>query len=227
MKNQYAMTDAQVESLARDIASAQEVTSGGRTTYLRVLVTGVQATLGKVKRGRVLVAETQLSVLEDVASRYYAAVLRGVTSADVEALTGLEQAELTRRSIERNRRSTFARTAKSVLAGWIKAGGDMRSLDANEVTRDPLAAEVRKARGVSSVAYSLERHTKAIARLVTAEAAEDPGKARADIEAAIEALQNVLDDLSPSGNVPSHTITQVLKGRPAHTRQPAASGRVQ
>lgn len=224
MKSKYAMTDAQVEGLARDIAISNEHLSGGRTTYLRVLVTHIQATLGKVKRGKTVVAQTQLDVLADVSTRLYAAVLRGITTHDLEPSEGLEQSELTRRSIERNRRSTFARSAKSTLAAWVKTGGDMRSLDADTVTRDPLAAEVRGKRGVNSTAYAIERHRLAIVRLVEREALKDPGGARLDVESTIEALQNVLDAMSPSGNA-DPSITQVLKSRAAHTRQPAPAGR--
>lgn len=228
MKSKYAMTEAQVENLARDIAAAQDVTNGGRTTYLRVLVTHMQATLGHVKRGKALAAQAQLEVLDAVHGKFYPAVLRGITTHDLEPAAGLEQAELSRRALERNRRSTFARTAKSTLVAWIKAAGDMRSLDPDTVTRDPLAAQVREARGVTGVAYALDRRRSALLRLIEAEAAEDPDAARADIEATIEELQKVLDSLSPNGNTvaaPRQTITQVLRSRPVHTRQPAPAGR--
>jgi hypothetical protein len=229
MKSKYAMTEAQVENLAREIAASVDVTNGGRTTYLRVLVTHIQATLGNVKRGRVLGSETQLSVLDDTNKRFYAAVLRGIVTPDLEAVGGLEQAELTRRSLERNRRSTFARTQKSVLMHWIQTGGDMRSLDADTVTRDGLAAEVRSRRGVNGAAYTIERRRAALLRVLESEGLTDPDAARADIEATMEALQAALDALSPNGNRESTsvgpTITQVLKSRPAHTRQPAPRGR--
>lgn len=225
MKSKYALTDAQVESLARDIVVSSEVMAGGRTTYLRVLVTRVQATLGKVRRGPRAAAdtETQLNVLEDVSGACYAAVLRGITTAELEPTPGLEQAELTRRSIERNRRSTFARTSKSVLTSWVRAGGDMRTLDAESVTRDPLSAEVRAKRGVNGVAYTIDKHRSALLRLIAGEVERDPGGAREDIEQTMDALQAILDDLSPSGNTETGVITQVLRGRPAHTRQPTAA----
>jgi hypothetical protein len=234
MKSKYAMTEAQVENLARDIATAQDVTNGGRTTYLRVLVTHMQATLGKVKRGRPLAVQAQLEVLDTVSGRLYPAVLRGITTHDLEPAPGLDQVELTRRSIERNRRSTFARSAKSTLGNWIKAGGDMRTLDPDTVTRDPLAAQAREARGVNGAAYTIDRHRSALYRLIEKEAEADPDAARADIESTMDALQAILDSLSPNGNAakpaaptsrPGPTISQVLRSRPAHTRQPAPSGR--
>lgn len=229
MKSKYAMTEAQVENLARDIAAAQDVTLGGRTTYLRVLVTHMQATLGRVKRGKSLATQAQLEVLDTVHGRYYVAVLRGVTTHELEPSAGLEQPELTRRSVERNRRSTFARTAKSTLASWIKTGGDMRALDADTVTRDPLAAEVRAARGVNGITYAIERKREALLRAIASEVEDDPAGAREDIEATMDELQKVLDSLSPNGNaVPparGPTITQVLRSRPAHTRQPPPAGR--
>lgn len=226
VKSKYAMTESQVESLAREIVTSADLTNGGRTTYLRVLVTHIQAKLGAVKRGKTLSASTQLDVLTDVSTRLYAAVLRGITTPDLEAADGLDQVELTRRSIERNRRSTFARSAKSTLIAWVRMGGDVRALVADEVTRDPLAAEVRSKRGVNGVAYALDKHKNAIVRLIEAEAVKDPHAARLDAEAAIETLQALLDGMSPSGNVDhGPTMTQVLRARPAHTRQPAPAGR--
>lgn len=222
MKSKYALTDSQVESLARDIAASQDITLGGRTTYLRVLVTRIQATLGKVRRGNKLATQTQVDVLEDVSKIAYAAVLRGIATPTPE---GAEQAELTRLSLERNRRSTFARTAKSTLLKWVQAGGDLRSLDADTVTRDPLAAEVREKRGVNGTAYTIDKHRGALYRLIEAEAKDDPDAARADIESTIEALQVILDSLSPNGNAVGPTITQVLRSRPVHTRQPPPRGR--
>lgn len=228
MKSKYAMTEQQVENLARDIVAAQDVTLGGRTTYLRVLVTHMQATLGRVKRGKSLATQAQLDVLESVHGKYYGAVLRGIATPELEAAPGIEQAELSRRALERNRRSTFARTAKSTLSRWIKAGGDMRILDADTVTRDPLAAEVRAAAGVNGTAYTIERRRDALLRLIESEAKEDPDAARADVENVMDELQKILDGLSANGNHgdtrrdTGGSMTQVLRGRPVHTRMPSA-----
>lgn len=227
MKNRYSMTDIQVETFARDMVASVDAVNAGRTTYLRVLVNHCQATLGKVKRGKTLTGETQLSVLGDVADRLYAAVLRGITTPEIAPDEGLDKAEATRRSIERNKRSTFARSAKSVLASWINAGGDMRALDVETVTRDPLMAQVRETRGQSNDQYKMDRHAKALIRLVQREAKRDPTAARADLQAMIETLETALDDIT-NGNVEgAPTMTQVIQQRPAHARMPRPGTRVQ
>lgn len=227
MKSKYVMTELQIESLAHDVATAQGTVRAGGVTFLRVLVTECQAKLGRVKRGRTS-AETQINVLTDAYARYYAAVLRGVVTPDVAHVAGLEASEASRRALERNRRSTFARSSKSVLLSWIRAGGDMRTLDAETVTRDPLAAEARKARGGSETTHQIERHMSGIARLVMAEArGGDPDAARTEVERCLDELQRVLDELSANGNTePEPTITTVLRSKPAHTRIPAPTQRM-
>lgn len=226
MKNRYSMSVAQIENFARDMATAIDSVSNGRTTYLRVLVAGIQGTLGKVKRGRNLGADTQLDVLGDVSDRYYAAVLKGVTTPDIEHAEGLDKAESTRRSVERNRRSTFARSAKSVLSSWINTGGDIRNLDVDTVTRDPLLADIRERRGQSSTAYTMGRYAASIIRAATRAALQDPLAAREELQTLIQRLETVRDGLG-SNPVEASTITQVLASRPAHTRQPRSGSRLQ
>lgn len=226
MKSKYVMNDIQVENFARDMATAVDAVQSGRTTYLRVLVTACQAVLGKVRRGKLLAADTQLDVLNDQASHYYAAVLRGVTTPDVADAEGLDKAERTRRSIERNKRSTFARNSKSTLVAWVSAGGDLRTLSADEVTRDPLLAEVRAKRGQRAEGYAMQRAQRAIIREVRKLSKADLGAARADLEEIIEALSEELDALA-NGNRDTSTITQVIQGRPVHSRQPRPTSRLQ
>lgn len=224
MKNQYSMNEKQVEALAAEYGTASAETQRVGMTYLRVIVAACQAVLGKVKRGRVA-RDTQIQVLEDVTARYYAAVLRGITTPELAPDSALDQAEQTRRSRERNRRSTFARSSKSTLAAFVNTGGDIRALEVETVTRDPLLAAVRSARGVSVSTHRLERAQAAILRLVAAEAKNDPGGARADLEGTIEVLQNALDGMLPNGNGDRASITQVIAARPAHERMPAPRGR--
>lgn len=245
MKNRYVMTDIQIETFARDLVGAVDAVNNGRTTYLRVLVAGVQSTLGKVKRGKTLTGETQLSVLSDVSARAYAAVLKGITTPDIANEDGLDKAEATRRSIERNKRSTFARSAKSVLAGWISAGGDMRALDVDTVTRDPLMADTRATRGQSNEQYKMDRNLKAILRLVQHEAKRDGAAARADLQAMIEQLETALDDITngniegapvraPRNQLQGHgpvedvgSVTTHFNRVPLHQRMPRPHSRVQ
>lgn len=241
MKSKYVMNEAQVEALAAEYAAASSETARINGTYLRVLVVACQAILGKVKRGRPA-KDAQLEVLADVSGKFYPAILRGVTTPDIVHDASLPKEEATRRSRERNRRSTFARAAKSTLASWVGAGGDMRGLDGETVTRDPLLVQVREARGTSEAAHKLERYKAAILRLVVREAREDPDAARVALESTIEALQVELDSLSVNGNrapvekvvtAPSRrptshegrdplSMTGVIKSRPVHARMSSA-----
>lgn len=228
MKSKYIMSESQVESLATEYASASVETARVGMTYLRVLVAACQAIIGTSKRGR-HAAAAQAEVLDGVASKYYAAVLRGVTTADIVPDTTLPKPEQTRRSLERNRRSTFARSAKSTLAAYIGTGGDLRGLDVETLTRDPLLKLVRAARGTSDNAHRMERARNLILRVVAKEAKTDATAARADLEHTIEALQFALDGLSPNGNkvpveVSRETVEPTLravpemKGRLMHSR---------
>ena len=200
MKSKFAMSESQVEALAGEYATAAGTTARVGMTYLRVIVVACQAILGTKRRGRVP-HEAQLEVIADVTGKYYAAVLRGVTTPDVAPDDKLDKAEQTRRARERNRRSTFARSVKSTLSSYVNAGGDLRGLEADTVTRDPLLSYVREQRGTREAAHKLERYTAAIVRLATRGARDDPSAAAADLERAIEALQFALDGIMPSGNV--------------------------
>lgn len=234
-KSKYAMSESQVEALAGDYANASDAAGRLGMTYLRVLVSACQAILGTSpkRRTRIPIPE-QAQVVGDVAGKYYAAVLRGVTTPDIVPDDTLPQEEQSARSRERNRRSTFARSAKSTLLAYIRAGGDMRALEVESVARDALGAFVRKQRGQSETRFRIERHIAAVVRAATAEAKDKPTVAKADLEHAIEALQFALDGLVPNGNradigerVESRdpSITATMRRWPVHQRQPAPAGR--
>jgi hypothetical protein len=193
------MSEQQVEALASEYAAAAVETSRVGMTYLRVLVAGCQAIIGNKKRGR-HAADAQAQVLNDVSAKFYGAVLRGVTTPDIAHDDTLPKPEQTRRSLERNRRSTFARSSKSTLAAYISAGGDLRGLEVETVTRDPLLKMVRETRGQSDDAHRMERARNSIIRIASKLAKVDLGGARADLEHTIEALQFALDGLLPDGN---------------------------
>jgi hypothetical protein len=228
MKSKYAMSEGQVEALAAEYGTAASETSRVGMTYLRVLVAGCQAIIGASKRGR-FSPSAQTQALNEVSTGYYAAVLRGITTPELAPAEGLDKAEATRRSLERNRRSTFARSAKSTLVSYIGAGGDLRGLEVDTVTRDPLLIFVRETRGTTEAEHKLERYKAAIIRLITKEARGDPAAARADLEHTIEALQFALDALEGPADkrdkAPKDkgtmTMTGVMHSRPAHARMKA------
>src|SRR5258708_7685614 len=105
-KHHYVATEAQVEQLAKEQYTHSAEVGRANSTYLRVLIAGCQAELGG-KRGKAPSIESQLSVWEKVHRKYYAVVIRGVTTPDVEAADDLDSTEGERRQLERNRRSGF------------------------------------------------------------------------------------------------------------------------
>lgn len=138
-----------IAELARIGASGDAVTAKVGGTYLKVLVRGAQLIAGD---GAVAVNKVQ--------SLYYPHVLRGVTTADCADDKTMARDERSRRSLERNRRSNFARTAASTLRTWVSLGGDLRVLDAAVVTKQSLIgaistmrAGLRNAAGGVNVVY--------------------------------------------------------------------------
>lgn len=193
MKSTYVMTEAQVEALAAERTQSLTVVEGFDSTYLRVLITAVQAKLGP-KRGKRPDTNAQLDALESIAVPFYGAVLRGVITSDIALDASLDPAEATKRTRERNRRATFARTAKSTLVSWVTEGGDLRALSVATVTKSELRAAVTaaKAEHGTPAASRIERAQNAI---LSAVAKETPEVARERLESVIAALQEALDEL--------------------------------
>jgi hypothetical protein len=199
-------TEAQVESLALESYKAGTLIQRTDGIYLRVVVIACQARLGSVgTRRRPINPEAQMTVLEQVHDRYYAAVLRGVTTPDVANEGNLEAAERNRRTLERNRRSNFARQSRSVLGKYVEAGGDLRTLDPATVTKTALREATKP--GAVGESEPVTRAQDAIIRAITKQAKEDPSAARAELEKVMDALQAVLDSLDDE---PEHTSTTTI-----------------
>lgn len=188
----YVATEAQVETLAASHWNVAIQLEGSNSTYLRVVLVGAQAELGS-KRGRQPKSQAQLAVLEKVHERFYAAVLRGVTTDDIAKEDGLEPAESSRRALERNRRSTFARSSKTALANYARAGGDLRGLEPEEVTKASLRAAMAPPPPTDRTARQLANAQGAILRAVTRRARGDPDGARGMLEAVVTKLQAALE----------------------------------
>jgi hypothetical protein len=130
----FLFDDAAIAALARDYATGVGRADTIRGTYLRVLVAHAQQELTTT---RVTLPAT-IAAIERADSHLYAIVKESVTTVDIADAEGLEPAEARRRALERNRRSNFARTAKSTLVNWTRTGGKLRSIDASTVTKDQL-----------------------------------------------------------------------------------------
>lgn len=218
----YVANDAQIEALAREQYTATAQVGVANATYLRVLVVGCQAELGS-RRGRAAPfrPDAQLAVLEKTHERYYAAVLRGVTTDDVSPEENLERTEKGRRMLERNRRSAFARSATTTLRNYVRAGGDLRALEPETTTKTGLQQFVssKAAPDTDKLGARVARAEKSLLAALKRMAKEDPDRAAEAMEAITERLQVALSELGPSEQVVAGTQAAATPtGKHARTR---------
>lgn len=203
-KAHYAVTEHEVELLATARLVCDEATKRADGTYLRILLAKLQAQFGAPPpRGRrkdptTAELENHRIFLSDTHSKYYKAVLRGVSTPDVEDVDGLKPEDRRARAAKRNARAGFARSAASTLQLYIKSGGDVRTLDVDTVTKSGLR-DFAKASGesnpptVAAIGSALKRiETQAKALML-----DDPDEARAAVEDCIRRLQSLLDQSAP------------------------------
>lgn len=204
--------EQRVELLARERVLSATVVSDADVTYLSLLVDAMQSQLGKTRRGKVNSLQ-QAQVLAEVDKRFYAAVLRGVTTDDIAIEEDLDVDEQRRRSLERNRRSAFARTAKSTVSAYITAGLDVRELDPKTVSKAALRKAVAPPESTDKTARQVERAKGALMRAITRRARGDPEGTRTEIEDLMDELQKVLDSLSGETEEDQHHETTVTSMR--------------
>lgn len=212
MKAHYVATEAQVEQLAAAAHGVSQELETHNLTYLRIELVGAQAVLGAKKRGRMPAADSQLAVLDKVNSKFYGAVLRGITTPDIAQDDGLEPMERSRRALERNRRSTFARSSHATLVAFVRGGGDLRAVDPETATKSSLRAAVSAPEPTDKVERQLQRAQGTILRAVARQARADPAKATRLLEGLIAALQERLESISMEGPA-KHEAAPVAAGR--------------
>lgn len=213
-KDHYVATEAQIETLARENYTSASQVLASNATYLRVLVAGCQAALGG-KKGRAPVrAEPQLEVLEKTHERFYAAVLRGVTTDDIAQDDTQDRTERGRRQLERNRRSGFARSAATTLRNYVRGGGDLRALELETVTKSELQRFVAsQSSPADKVAARAQRAEKSLVNAIKLMAKGDPDKATAELEAIVERLQLALTQLGQGPPLVARTPGEAVTAR--------------
>lgn len=198
-KHGYLIKDtSEITALAKAALLGDQVPG----TYLRALIATSQVRLGmdeprtSALRGRISPPEdsdADLETIKAVHSEFYSAVLSAVTTPDIAQTSGLRKAEASRRAKERNRRSNFARSAKSTLAKFVKAGGNIRGLCVTTITKRSLRELTAKAGGAETKEQSIETRAKRFAsRLVR----QLEGLHQEDADLAQMALQQALTQLS-------------------------------
>jgi hypothetical protein len=195
-KAHYAASEQEVELLAAAHLACTEATKKTDGAYLRILIAVLQEQFG-TKKHKLSQKEQHrhAEVLTATHARLYPAVMRGVTTPEVEDHETLTIDERRARAAIRNARAGFARSAASTLHAFIAAEGDVRGLDLQTVTKTALRAHVLLKHGVppkhEMVIAALHRVEKQVLKWVQ----EDPDQARAAIEECIERLQKLHDDL--------------------------------
>ena len=198
--NNYQATEHQVEQLAAGRFATFASLDRTDNAYLRILAARLQAQFGAPgasRRRRITIQDTtaHLACLDDVHGRLYPAILRGVTTPDIVDDETLPLPDRRERMGIRNSRASFARSAASTLRTWIGAGGDIRTLEVTSIQKSVLAAWVRSQRDpdanpdVAMVGATTRRLVGEARRLME----DDPDAGRVSIEAAIAALQVLLD----------------------------------
>lgn len=176
----YAATPKQVEELAR----AVHVGLQGPGTYLRILVCACLSALPELPkhRGRRAIdTVAQLAAVDKVHVEHYPAVLRGVADDSTDTR-------------ENNRRATFARSAASTLRAYVKRGGDIRSLDVDQVTKAGLRGAEQPEGVTDRLATAWVRSQKALVKMAKDLLADNPEFATEAIDATIEALRELLEE---------------------------------
>ena len=192
----YQATEEDIEKLAAlhsDVSNTQGQTDG---SYLKILLAGCQAVLGKGRKKFPDLKAAQHEVLDKTNNRYYEAVLRGVITEDIAITEGLDENEKRLRRVEQLRRATFARSAKSTLAAFVEAGGDMRMLDVVATSKGSLRKFVSESQGVPSWEKDVSSKRTKIEAICRRLAETNPGQAREILESVLSHLQDVLDSIT-------------------------------
>jgi hypothetical protein len=201
-KARYVASEHDVEVLAASHYTSADLTKRIDGAYLRILIAALQAKFPVTNRKRALTADERQRhsvFITEQHTRFYSAVLRGVTTPDVADDATLSADDRRARSGIRNGRAGFARSAASTLQSFIRVGGDARSLDLSTASKSALRSytlEHLEQRAPSEVILSsLHRVEVQIASLIDA----DPDAARTAAEECMARLQRILDEL-PQGH---------------------------
>lgn len=242
-KKHYVATEHDVELLAASHFNSDTLTRRSDGQYLRILVAALKGQFGgATHRGprRKLTAEdfnAQGAFLAETHTRYYAAVLKGITTPEVADDEALDVDTRRARASIRNARAGFARSAASTVQAFLRAGGDIRVVDVNVVTKTELRNWTRQAvtPDENPRLHAVHVTIKRLTRDMEALAEEDAGAARVAVEEAMQTLQGILDGLDatarpgglastvlPPATAAPPTDTQVFRAR---TRQRFAGRR--
>jgi hypothetical protein len=192
----FVATVEDIQELVHQVMEAGQTRNGAHDTYFKALIGTTQSDLKGTKD---VTEAMQMKSLALVHKRFYAAVLEAVNTPDIANGGRLKQEEKTRRTLERHRRSNFARSAYSTVRSWLKAGGhDLMAVNVAKTSKAQLFAETPKREGaqrVPSAARIRKRTDTLVERIMEGTrqlANADPKEARAVLD---EALQKIAREL--------------------------------
>lgn len=212
--NGFKANEQQVEALAHECYKDAARTARADGTYLKILVAGCQSALGPKPKRRTAETDSQLAVIGSIHDTYYLAVMRGITTQDIIHDDSLAPAERQIRSLERNRRSAFARTAKSTLVGFVRAGYDLRDLAVEQVTkamlREATATALNPPHRQNAVSNAYDKLVSVLAR----QAHDDPGGTAETIKHIIIELEKMLDSMGGDDTGTPMRANEVISRNP-------------
>jgi hypothetical protein len=185
-------TPSEIRTIAKETVDGRHVVTSARGAYFRALIETAQADLG----GKADQA-AQLQAVKAVHKRFYPIVQEATTTDDTKDTPKLDRAERRRRSLERNRRQNFARSAYTTIHRWLRAPDhDLMRLNSATVTKSQLlkdAPPTRKhALTAERVQKKAENLTGALVGFARQVAKVDGAQAAAVLKDAIAALQGQL-----------------------------------
>lgn len=201
----YVASEHDVELLAASHLACTEAARRADGYYLRILIAVLQAQFnGNKHRKKPTKAdlEAHAALMTEAHQRYYPFVVKGVTTPEVADDVTLHDNDRRTRAMLRNARAGFARSAASTLLAFIRAGGDVRALEIETVTKTSLRTWVRAStpEGQNPQLDRINSSMKRVEREAHAMMAEDPDTARVTIEECMSRLQRILDELGTPGN---------------------------
>lgn len=199
-KAHYVATEHDVELLAASHLANTEATRRADGYYLRILIAALHAQFNGVKHRRKAAKadlEAHAALLTETHQRFYPFVLKGVTTPDIADDPALHDNDRRVRAMTRNARAAFARSTASTLLAFIRAGGDVRTLDINTVSKTALRMWTRGStpEGANPRVDHINASMRRIERDARNLMAEDPDEARVTIEDCMGRLQRILDEL--------------------------------
>lgn len=211
-KTGFIANDATLKTLAKDYVTGTDAADAVKGVYLKVLVAHSKREAETLAHKR-LTQSDALGAVSAAHALMYTIILDAVVTPDVAPDDSVDKDERTRRTTERNRRTTFARTAKATLLGYIKAGGRLAALDPASTTKEQLRSFARAAReGPKGVADQIAAAEGRLEKLVALLKEEDAGAAQEAVQSLAMKLQAIVTPPKRIGSRKMKNITLHAEG---------------